>query len=605
MPLPFRLLAPLALAAALALPVAAAQAQTFCVGAPTGCDGAASATLQDALDGAAALPGPDRVELGRGIVVHGFTIAAGNAVDLVGVDGGPTIFADGADPVTIDEPQATVRSLYFQAGGSGTPAPVDLRRGTIAGSQIVNETTGTAVRVVDGTLRRTRVSSGLDAGAVGVLADGGAATLEDTSVEGATGIVADGATLVLNRVRVKAGAIFSPAPGGGSALRVGAGSTVTVDDSAFALAGGATDAAIDVRATTGATTVTLRSVTVHPLPSDNLPAVAQGVRAACSGGTADVELLDTVVTAYSPDIVSAGAGCVVDRQHAAYATAEASGGAMIAAGSFLFDLPLPGRIWVEATPTFGSVLIDHSSGRPARAGETDLNGLPRVVDGWRDIGAYEYQHRAPHFTLEGGTLAYQDTILNFAARGEDPDSDPVTIAWTLDGKPAVVNDPNLRDLLQPRFRTLGSHVVGLTVTDSSGLGSQFERTVEVVPKPVDLPTPPVVAPPAVRPPRVPAVTATLLGHRLDGGLLRVKVACRRAMACAGTVRLAAKAGGATLKLGRARFRVGASGTAVVRVPVTAAARRSLRRHHGLTVRVAVLHASGWLWVVGKGGRVLP
>ncbi len=588
-----------ALVAALALPTAAAQADTFCVGAPSGCHGVASASLQAALDDAAALPGADRVELDGSAPVHGFTIIAGNVVELVGV-GEPTIEADGADPVTIDEPQATVSGVDISTHGSGAPAPVQLRRGTIAGSSIVNGTTGTAVRVVDGTLRTTRVaSSGLDAGAVGVLADGGTATLEDTSVESTTGILADAATLTLNRVRVKAGIILTAVPAGGSALRVTGGSTVTVDDSAFALAGTPGDAAIDVRATTGATAVTLRSVTVQPDPHDNLPAIAQGVRAACSGGTADVELLDTVVSAYATDLVSNGPGCVIDRQHAAYATAEAHDGAMIDAGSFLFDVPVLGRTWVEPAPTFGSVLIDHSSGRPVRAGETDLRGLPRVVDGWRDIGAYEYQHRAPQFELEGGTEAVVGSVQGFVARGEDPDRDPVTIAWTLDGTPTSVRDPSSPSVFQPRFTSLGHHVVGLTVKDASGLGAQFERDVEVVPKPGG--DPPAVGNAPVRP----AVTATLLSRRLGSGTLRVRVTCRRAVACAGAVGLTAKYRRVTVRLGYARFRVGANGTAVVRVPVRAAARRSLRRHRGLTVRVAVLHASGWPWVAGQGGRVRP
>ena len=613
MPLPFRTLAPVALAAAFILPAATAQAQTFCVGAPAGCQGTTSATLQDALDAAAALAGADRVELDAGATAHGFTIVAGNVVDLVGVGGVPTIVADSGDPVTIDEPQATVRSLRFEAGGSGTPAPIDLRRGTIVGSTIVNETAGVAVRMVDGALRSTRITSGTDADAVGVLADGGTATLEDTSIEGTTGIVADAATLALTRVRVTAGALSGPGSTGGSAMRV-TGGTVTVDDSAFALAGAADDAAIDVRAPSGATAVTLRSVTVHPMVGENQPATAQGVRAECTGGTADVEVRDTVATAYATDLVSIGTGCSIDRQGAAYATADVVGGATLDAGSFLFDTPVMGRTWVEATPTFGSVLIDHSSGRPLRNGETDLNGLPRIVDGWRDIGAYEYQHRAPQLTLEGATKAVINTVLDFVAHGTDPDRDPITLAWTFDGKPVAAGDLSFPELFEPRFTSLGDHVVAATVTDSSGLSTRVERTVKVVNPGGDPPTPPTrpvpptqppPAPPVVTPPAGPALTATLLGRRLGAGPLRVEVACRRAVACAGTVRLTAKAGPATLAIGRAPFRVGANGTAVVRIPIRAAARRSLRRHRGLTVRVAVLRPSGWLWVAGKGGRVLP
>jgi hypothetical protein len=590
---------------------AAAHAATFCAGGPKGCAGTPTATVQSALDLAAAAPGRDRVEVGLNTQSEqGFTVAAGNDVDVVGVDS-PGLFADSAHAIVVDEESATLQGVWIAAGGSGAPAPVQLRRGTFVDVNIGNFTAGTALRLVDGTLRDVLVSGALELGTVAVRADGGTATIEDSYLSAGRALVADAADLTLTRVRA-IGLGGEP----GAAGVVVTGGRLVADDSLFELLDGdATGAAVDVRAVGAATAVWLRSTSVLPGWSGDQQA-APGVRATCSGGgTADVRLLDTVVSDYGPDLARSGANCTMQLDHVRYGTRDGGGGSFVD-GPGVSSGPLPA--WYDDGPAFGSPLVDAGSARPAAPGETDLHGQPRVVDGGvagavRDIGAVEYQHRPPTIALSGPATGRAGEALTFVADGDEPDGDTFTFAWTVDGAEALPPERDEPRHVRATFATAGRHTVGVTIRDASGQTAHAERDVEVVP--AAPPAPAITAPvPPIRPglvgtpgPRVPdaGIDSILMDDRLGRGPLRIALECRRRTPCAGVVSVRAMAHGHRIAVGRRAFAARGRATITIKVPVSTAARRAARRYGGLTLTVAILHTSGTRWTDGQGGRIKP
>jgi hypothetical protein len=136
----------------------------------------------------------------------------------------------------------------------------------------------------------------------------------------------------------------------------------------------------------------------------------------------------------------------------------------------------------------GSPLID--AGDPAALAldepATDSGGNARVVDGngdgtaRRDIGAFEYQRRAPVVTNAAATppTAQVGTPFTFAAAATDPDGDPVTYAWSFDDGTSAPGAS-----VQHAFTTPGLHVAKITVTDAAGAAVMTTVAVGVSPAP--------------------------------------------------------------------------------------------------------------------------
>ena len=136
---------------------------------------------------------------------------------------------------------------------------------------------------------------------------------------------------------------------------------------------------------------------------------------------------------------------------------------------------------------FGSPAID-SGGACAGVCKAvpDLDGLIRPIDGngdgsaVRDMGAYEYGHRAPIVSAAASKpkplAKAEDT---FVATASDPDpGDAVSLSWTFDdgahaGGASVVH----------AFASPGTHTATVTATDSSGLSATATVTVDVPGKP--------------------------------------------------------------------------------------------------------------------------
>lgn len=628
------LAAPLAAALLSSLiPAAPSAAQTFCVASPDGCAGTASPSIQAALDAAAGLPGRDRVEVGSGgdDLPGGFTVAAGNAVDVVGV-GLPWVMVEKTGPgIVIAEPTAVVSGLDVLAEAGGPSPAIDVVAGTLRGTEVQSAGIDPVIRLGAGTLDGVAFPSAGPNG-VGVRAVGPGGLITDSQIFAETALESSSDALVLRRT-VLEGRGWSA---GAAALRVTAGQ-VTADDDGIYLGGDATGTVgVDVAPGAGSAELALRSTTVR---GDGQPTLSTGVRASCAGGgSATVSLQDTVVFGYDTDLQRAAPNCAMSLDHVRYRSRDAGTGGTFSDGPSVVAGPVgPFGTWIS--PGFDSPLVDAGSARADA--DTDLAGRPRVVDGdgdgtaARDIGAIEYQRRAPQARLSS-QIAYLGTDWQLWDDGSDDpdggDAGRLRFAWTIDGAPVAPSDVDPEtNAAHHTFTTLGEHAIALTVTDPTGLSDTAYATVKVLPVPVydegpddgggTVPAPPpsssrpsttVVPPgPRVTPHPVPAartppkdVLASLIDLRLRADhTLRVLVNCRTTGSCRG--RIALRAG--RLTLGRSgAFTLHGGGVRRVTVRVGAAGRRLLRRHpEGTKVTVRVLRRDGRTWTNGMGAFVTP
>ena len=299
--MPCRLRTPLAAAllSSLFVAVPGAAGATFCVGGYRPCDGVQEPSIQAAVSAAADAPGRDRVLVGVLSTDPGFTIAAGNAVDVVS-NGDPTgIILNGNARIVVDEPTAVIENLWFHGGGAATPM-IDLRRGTWRGGGSQSYPRDPVVRLGNATLDGVNIMNGTTVRAVG---PGG--LIKDSVLSGETALASSSDDLVVRRSRLEG--VYMATPGGG-AVRVTAG-RVTFDGTDISASGSATGTAgVDVApAIGGHAEVVLRSAMVH---GEGQPVPAVGVRATCtSGASAVVRLVSLEVTGFTTDVQSTGAGC--------------------------------------------------------------------------------------------------------------------------------------------------------------------------------------------------------------------------------------------------------------------------------------------------------
>jgi hypothetical protein len=137
-----------------------------------------------------------------------------------------------------------------------------------------------------------------------------------------------------------------------------------------------------------------------------------------------------------------------------------------------------------------SPLIDYATPWPSAT--TDLDGNPRAVTAHGDsskngdLGAYEYQHRAPVAAAAAGA-AHAGPGVDFAFSGAgsaDPDDgDTLNYAWAFDDGAHVAGQD-----VQHAFITPGQHSATLTVTDPTGLTDA--RSIDVTVDAPGTPNPP-------------------------------------------------------------------------------------------------------------------
>jgi hypothetical protein len=119
---------------------------------------------------------------------------------------------------------------------------------------------------------------------------------------------------------------------------------------------------------------------------------------------------------------------------------------------------------------YSSPLLDAGDATPAATGETDLGGAPRLVNGQRDIGPYEYQRTPPTVQASSSTRgAITGGSVTFAAVATvvDPGDVLSGYTWSFDDGSATQTGSTIHK----SFATAGTHTVTVTAADALGLTS--------------------------------------------------------------------------------------------------------------------------------------
>jgi PKD repeat protein len=197
-----------------------------------------------------------------------------------------------------------------------------------------------------------------------------------------------------------------------------------------------------------------------------------------------------------------------------------------------------------------------------------------------DLGAYEYQHRAPTAVadVQPGSSTFDGKL------SSDPDDgDTLSYAWTFDDGATATGVT----VTHP-FNTPGVHTVELTVTDPTGLTSSQTITVWV-PAP-----PPRIGPPSPpSPPATPASTnpapphLTVLGRpSVTGSKVTLRLSCTGTTACTG-IRITETAHRGTVKVASVTLGLNAGQTRTIAVTLDVKGTALVKHFAKLPITIAV------------------
>jgi hypothetical protein len=129
----------------------------------------------------------------------------------------------------------------------------------------------------------------------------------------------------------------------------------------------------------------------------------------------------------------------------------------------------------------GSPLIDAGTpGATVGLGElsTDIAGNPRIVDGRRDVGPYEYQWRGPTVTAAASRATTDigaNVVFNGAASTVEPGDAVTGYQWSFDDGRSVLAGA----VAAHAFLKSGLHTATLTAKDTAGISSTATVNVTV------------------------------------------------------------------------------------------------------------------------------
>jgi hypothetical protein len=417
---------PCALIFSLAL-AANAGATTFCVASPSCVSGGGTAEpdLQSALTAARPVngsPGPDAVVVGPGVYAGPFSYLDSDVLTIAGAGAGQTILTTSADnAITLDlygNAGDVVRGLTVRASGANATA---LGLGTGTAEEVDAESLGAsgrgAVDLGGGTFSHGSASvESTDKFNSHAVRTEGAGTISDSVLSGGTGVLEVGAVgALVQRTRISATGF------GVYCYTV----HCAVRDALVAMSGGSGQGVVaQCFDTTHSASLSVRNSTFQG-------AAFADVTAACGASPASALVIvdSSILEGASHALDAEQAGGEVDPGYDDYdpATNITLGGGTISADGTSIDAdpmfvdPLAGDFRLRS----GSPLIDAGNPTPLGVDEsvTDLAGAPRVVDGRRDIGAFEHQ---PPTSAPGGETA-TTTVPQPSIPASDHESAPTAL----------------------------------------------------------------------------------------------------------------------------------------------------------------------------------
>jgi hypothetical protein len=466
----------------LALAPAAASAETFCVDNPDGCAGTAKNTLQEALDAADANgAAKDTIKIGQGLFSDGpSTDVPGNPVDIEGTAINKTALSTPSNAnvpavLRIQEPTSTIKHLRVHVTSDTIPTGIELA----GDADDVLVTNGGGTNTLDG-IKPLGTQSSLHDVAVDLIFPqnlqtraifapaGSHMVVSDSYLAAAVGVFSSGSDVDVSRTRMVTTQGMEASGGADSTI---ADSQITVNSSPTnfpkdgLFAGG-----------TGTSHLTARRVTLVGDGSNSSGVWVSPNPGA--GNDASLTLTDSIVHNWSTALKenhSGGATGVIDPSWTAFNFGSKVGNVLAGTGNFDLNGVNPGFANPQAQGLelrWDSPLVDRGDPAFHPFLGFDLLFRARVLDGNSDgtsrvdIGALEYQHRAPVADAKASPASpTTGEAVTFDGTGSnDPDpGDTLTYAWTFDDGASATGAST-----QHAFTTTGAHSATLTVTDPTG-----------------------------------------------------------------------------------------------------------------------------------------
>jgi hypothetical protein len=454
---------------------APAGATTYCAAPASGCGGGDFPTIAAALSASSASATADVVQLGAATYTDGpwsTDLTGKSPVTIQGVGDGDSRLAPAVFGPTLTITNGDVDNVVIYSPQEGIA--LNMTQGTLSRTRVVVSNFGRGVAASAATIERSSITP------LGPTALGTSAVLADNSTVADTFIsTTDGVETVNPPVAVRRSTIVTKGFGLQSAwneTRI-SDSVIVLDDPTAVGVLGVCDLAIGT-ITIEATNLTVTAAVNGGVAFRSTGGQLCGGHVAVSstlvegvGTTADCAPgIGTASVAFSYSDVDLGAGKV---------TGACPPGSLDAGHNFLADPKLASPGTLQPVPRFDSPLVD--AGDPAAPGPgqqpTDLGGLPRTVNGRRDIGALEYGRRAPSLMVAPEVATVKAGVpLAFKATVSDPDlGDAVLLGWSFGDGGTGTGEEVIHS-----FSSAGPHVVTATATDSAGVVTTATVPVEVV-----------------------------------------------------------------------------------------------------------------------------